>query len=318
MEQALIHGNRNKAEAERGTRLEKATRADILRKLMRRKRIVVAPGVFSPSVAKLAEKIGFESLYFSGAGFSNLLALPDLGITTLSEVARATHEITSQTRVPLIVDADTGFGEALNVARTVNEMKAAGAAAIQIEDQILPKRCGHLDGKELVDVDEMVKKVISAKEAAGRELMIIARTDATGVEGLDSAIRRARVYAGAGADVIFPEALTTREDFIEFRRKVSLPLMANMTEFGKTPYLGASDFEGIGYNIVIFPVTAFRAMMKAVERTLMELKEKGSQKEILGSLMTREEFYDLIDYRTYEAADRKALETARRLSQAPP
>ena len=182
----------------------KATPAERLRTLLNGKRIFVAPGVFSPSVAKLAEKIGFESLYFSGAGFSNLLALPDLGITTLSEVARATHEITSQTRVPLIVDVDRGFGEALNVARTVVEMKAAGAAAIQIEDQVLPKKCGHLDGKELVGVDEMVKKVVSAKEAAGKELIIIARTDATAVEGLDSAIRRARAYARAGADMIFP------------------------------------------------------------------------------------------------------------------
>lgn len=293
------------------------TRADNLRLLVKRKRIVVAPGVFSPSVAKLAEKIGFESLYFSGAGFSNLLALPDLGITTLSEVAKATHDITSQTRVPLIVDTDTGFGEALNVARTVSEMKAAGAAAIQIEDQVLPKRCGHLDGKELVDVEEMVKKVISAKDAARRELMIIARTDAAAVEGLDSAIKRARAYAEAGADMIFPEALQNREDFIEFRRKVKLPLMANMTEFGKTPYMRASDFEEMGYNVVIFPVTAFRAMMKAVERTFKRLKEKGSQKEMLDSLMTREELYELIDYYKYERADKKAIDAARRLKRAP-
>jgi methylisocitrate lyase len=281
--------------------------------LVKRKRIVVAPGVFSPSVAKLAEKIGFESLYFSGAGFSNLLALPDLGITTLSEVAKATHDITSQTRIPLIVDTDTGFGEALNVARTVKEMKAAGAAAIQIEDQVLPKRCGHLDGKELVDVEEMVKKVISAKDAARKELMIIARTDAAAVEGLDSAIKRAQAYAEAGADMIFPEALQTRRDFIEFRRKVRLPLMANMTEFGRTPYMRASDFEEMGYNLVIFPVTAFRAMMKAVERTFKQLKEKGSQKEMLDSLMTREEFYELIDYYKYERADKKALKEGRKV-----
>jgi methylisocitrate lyase len=284
--------------------------------LVKGKRIVVAPGVFSPSVAKLAEKIGFESLYFSGAGFSNLLALPDLGITTLSEVAKAAHDITSQIRIPLIVDTDTGFGEALNVARTVKEMKAAGAAAIQIEDQVLPKRCGHLDGKELVDVEEMVKKVISAKDAARKELMIIARTDATEVEGLDSAIKRAQAYAEAGADMIFPEALQTRRDFIEFRRKVKLPLMANMTEFGKTPYMRASDFEEMGYNVVIFPVTAFRAMMKAVESTFKQLKEKGSQKEMLDSLMTREEFYELIDYYNYERADKKALDAARRLRRA--
>lgn len=292
------------------------TQAERLRVLVNGKKIVAAPGVFSPAVAKLAEKIGFESLYFSGAGFSNLLALPDLGITTLSEVARATHEITSQIRVPLIVDADTGFGEALNVARTVAEMKAAGAAAIQIEDQVLPKKCGHLEGKELVDLEEMVKKVISAKEAAGKEVLIIARTDARAVEGLDATIKRAKAYARAGADLIFPEALPKRSDFVEFRRKIKIPLMANMTEFGKTPYMRASEFEDLGYNVVIFPVTAFRAMMKAVEKTLRQLKEKGSQKEILGALMTREEFYQLIDYRKYEDADKKALDIARGLTRA--
>ena len=315
---ARIHENRNKSEAESGGRLDSAEPADALRKLFVGKRIVVAPGVFSPSVAKLAQKVGFECLYFSGAGYSNLLALPDLGITTLSEVARATHEITSQIRVPLIVDADTGFGEALNVARTVNELRAAGAAAVQIEDQVLPKKCGHLDGKELVELDEMVKKVVSAKEAAGKGIMIVARTDAAAVEGLDSAILRASAYARAGADVIFPEALQRREDFVEFRRKIRLPLMANMTEFGKTPYLKASDFQSFGYNVVIFPVTAFRAMMKAVEKTLVQLKMKGSQKDLLDSLMTRDEFYDLIDYRRYEEADKKALDKARRLGRAPP
>jgi len=289
------------------------TPVDNLRMQVKGEKIVVAPGVFSPSVAKLAEKIGFKSLYFSGAGFSNLLALPDLGITTLSEVAKATHDITSQTRIPLIVDADTGFGEALNVARTVSEMKDAGAAAIQIEDQVLPKRCGHLEGKELVDVEEMVKKVIAAKDAARAEIMIIARTDASAVEGLDSAVERAQAYAKAGADMIFPEALQTRKDFIEFRRKVKTPLIANMTEFGKTPYMRASDFEEMGYKIVIFPVTAFRAMMKSVENVFKQLKEKGSQKEILGSLMTRQEFYELIDYSKYERADAKALNTAKRL-----
>jgi methylisocitrate lyase len=291
-----------------------ATQADAFRRLLG-KRIVVAPGVFSPSVAKLAEKAGFRALYFSGAGFSNLLALPDLGITTLSEVARAAWQITSQVRVPLIVDADTGFGEALNVARTVEEMKAAGAAAIQIEDQVLPKRCGHLEGKELVDVDEMVKKLISAKEAAGRGLVIIARTDARTVEGLDAAIERARVYSSAGADMIFPEALESPAEFREFRRKVSLPLMANMTEFGKTPYISAKEFEELGYEVVIFPVTAFRAMMKTVQETLVRLKAEGTQKGMLRSLMTRKEFYDLIDYYRYEEADGRALAAARRINR---
>jgi methylisocitrate lyase len=290
-----------------------ATKADALMKLVTGRRIVVAPGVYSPAVAKLAEKVGFKALYFSGAGFSNLLALPDLGMTTLSEVAGAARQVTSQVEAPLIVDADTGFGEALNVARTVEEMVSAGAAAIHIEDQMLPKRCGHLDGKELVDADEMVKKVVSAKEAAKGRLVIIARTDARTVEGLDSAIERARLYARAGADMIFPEALESREEFAEFRKKISLPMMANMTEFGKTPYMKAEEFGELGYNLVIFPVTVFRASMKAAKDTLAQLKAQGTQEKILGRLMPRSEFYDLIDYYRYEEADRKALNRARRI-----
>jgi len=284
-----------------------------LRNLIGRERIVVAPGVFSPAVARLAEKAGFRALYFSGAGFSSLLALPDLGITTLTEVAQATRQITSRVKVPLIVDVDTGFGEALNVARTVEHMISAGAAAVHIEDQVLPKRCGHLEGKELVDQDEMVKKIISAKEAAAGELIIIARTDSRAVEGIDAAIERATVYSRAGADMIFPEALESRDEFAEFRRKVSLPLMANMTEFGRTPYISAQEFQDLGYDVVIFPVTAFRAMMKAVEKALSRLKKEGTQREMLGSLMTRKEFYDLIDYRRYEEADEKALRAAKRM-----
>lgn len=287
--------------------------AELLRRMIKGREIIVAPGVFSPAVAKMAEKMGFRALYFSGAGFSNLLALPDLGITTLSEVSGAVREITSQANLPLIVDADTGFGEALNVERTVKEMKAAGAAALHIEDQILPKRCGHLRGKELVDIDEMVKKVLSAKEAATGDIMIIARTDARSVEGLDRAIERALEYAKAGADMIFPEALESRDEFAEFRRRVKLPLMANMTEFGRTPYMRARDFERLGYDVVIFPVTAFRAMMKTVKGVLLELKRKGTQKDILGSLMTRSEFNELIDYGRYESADRLAADAARAL-----
>lgn len=290
-----------------------ATSVDALRKLVGGERIVVAPGVFSPAVAKLAQKAGFRALYFSGAGFSSLLALPDLGVTTLTEVAGAVRQVTSQVRVPLIVDADTGFGEALNVARTVKEMMEAGAAAIHIEDQVLPKRCGHLEGKELVDPEEMVKKLVSAKDAVGKGLLIIARTDARAVEGIDSAVERAILYSRAGVDMIFPEALESREEFAEFRRKVRLPLMANMTEFGKTPYITAKEFEALGYNLVIFPVTAFRAMMKTVKETLDVLKSEGTQKGVLGSLMTREEFYDLIDYHRYEEADGRALGKAKRL-----
>ena len=290
-----------------------AKQADALRRMVGGRRIVVAPGVFSPAVARLAEKAGFRALYFSGAGFSNLLALPDLGVTTLTEVARAARQVTSRVRVPLVVDADTGFGEAVNVARTVDEMKGAGAAAIHIEDQVLPKKCGHLEGKEVVDADEMVKKLVTAKETAGKDLMIIARTDARAVEGFDSALERAAAYARAGADMIFPEALESREEFAEFRRKVRLPLMANMTEFGKTPYMTATEFEDLGYQLVIFPVTAFRASMNAARAALAALKSEGTQKGILGSLMTRNEFNDLIDYRRYEEADKRALDRAQRM-----
>jgi len=289
-----------------------ATQAGALRRLIG-KGILVAPGVFSPSVAKLAEKAGFRAVYFSGAGFSNLLALPDLGITTLTEVAHATRQIASQVSVPLIVDADTGFGEALNVARTVRELMAAGAAAVHIEDQVLPKRCGHLEGKELADVDEMVKKLISAKEAAGKGLLIIARTDARTVEGLDAAIERSEVYSKAGADMIFPEALESPEEFREFRKKVRLPLMANMTEFGRTPYMSAKEFEKLGYEVVIFPVTAFRAMMKAVQKTFTQLKAEGTQRGMLDLLMSRKEFYELIDYYRYEDEDARALRAAKKI-----
>jgi methylisocitrate lyase len=286
-----------------------------LRKLIEGKKAVVAPGVFSPAVAKLAEKEGFRAVYLSGAGFSNQMALPDLGMTTLTEVARATREIASQVGVPLVVDADTGFGEAVNCARTVKELEAAGAAALHIEDQVLPKKCGHLEGKEIVDADEMVKKIVSAKEASSG-IIVIARTDARAVEGIDGALERATLYAKAGADMIFPEALESRAEFVEFRRKVKLPLMANMTEFGKTPYMTADDFDRMGYNVVIFPVTAFRAAMKAVESTFRRLKKEGTQGGMLDALMSRDEFNRLIDYHGYEAADRKALETARRVRGA--
>jgi len=289
--------------------------AESLRRLISGNKVVVAPGVFSPAVAKLAEKEGFKALYFSGAGFSNHLALPDLGMTTLTEVTDAARQVTSKVQVPLIVDADTGFGEALNVARTVEEMKSAGAAAVHFEDQVLPKRCGHLEGKELVDVDEMVKKLVSAREAVGGEILVIARTDARTVEGLDSAIERAAAYSKAKVDMIFPEALESREEFAEFRKKIRLPLMANMTEFGRTPYMRVADFDSLGYNLVIFPVTAFRAAMKAAKDVFVELRTKGTQKGVLGSLMSREEFYGLIDYYRYEDADAVALRAARKLAK---
>jgi len=264
----------------------------------------------------LAEEAGFECLYFSGAAFANSMDLPDLGVTTLSEVAEAAGRITAAVpSLPLIVDVDTGFGEAVNVARTVREMEKAGAAAIQIEDQVMPKRCGHLDGKEVVEPAEMAKKVIAAKAAAKTELVIIARTDAAETEGLDGAIRRARLYQKAGADVIFPEALKSKEEFAEFARKVKGPLLANMTEFGKTPYLSVSDFSrvGEGYKLVIFPVTTFRVAMKAMRDALKEISQSGTQKGLLDKMMTRNEFYELTDYRSLEKVDKATSRKARRL-----
>ena len=285
--------------------------AAILRTRISSKKILVAPGVFSPVIARLAQDLGFEGLYFSGGGFANLLSLPDLGVTTLTEVADAVRHITSVVPLPVIVDIDTGFGETVNVARTVRDMEAAGAAAVHVEDQIMPKRCGHLAGKQLVNVAEMVKKIITAKESS--QMVIIARTDARGVEGFDSAIERARAYVRAGAEIIFPEALESKDEFAEFARKIRAPLLANMTEFGKTPYMTASEFELLGYRIVIFPLTAFRAMLFAVRQTLRELKRSGTQKTMLGKMMSRDELYRLIDYYSYADLDKQVMSVSRKL-----
>ena len=287
-----------------------------LRKLLAGKKPVAAPGVFNPAVALLAEEAGFECLYFSGAAFANSMGLPDLGVTTLTEVAEASGRIAAAVpSLPLIVDVDTGFGEAVNVARTVREMEKAGAAGIQIEDQVMPKRCGHLDGKEVVEPAEMAKKIVAAKAAAKNGLVIIARTDAAETEGIDGAIERAKLYKRAGADVIFPEALRSKREFAEFANKVEGPLLANMTEFGKTPYLSVSDFSklGQGYKLVIFPVTAFRVSMMAVRGALKELAKTGTQKALLDKLMTRDEFYELTGYRAIEREDRATARKAMRL-----
>jgi methylisocitrate lyase len=287
-----------------------------LRKLLSRTRATAVPGVFNAAVALLAEEAGFECLYLSGAAFANSLGLPDLGVTTLTEVAEAASRISAAVpSLPLIVDVDTGFGETVNVARTVDKMERAGVAAIQIEDQVMPKRCGHLEGKEVVEPVEMAKKILAAKAAAKTGLVIIARTDAAATEGLDGAIERAKLYQKAGADVIFPEALGSREEFVEFARKVKGPLLANMTEFGKTPYLSLSELTrlGDGYKLVIFPVTTFRVAMKAMRDALIELSKSGTQKALLDRMMTREEFYKLTDYRALEKADKATARRASRL-----
>jgi methylisocitrate lyase len=287
--------------------------AAALREILAQEGTVPVPGAFSPAVAMLAADAGFRALYFSGGAFSGLMGLPDLGVITLTEVVQAVGQITSKVALPLIVDVDTGFGEAVNLRRTVEELERVDAAAIQLEDQVVPKRCGHLDGKQLVSSEEMVKKLIAAREASEHELVIVGRTDAAGVEGLDAAIERARLYLRAGADVIFPEALTSVGDFEEFARKVDAPLLANMTEFGKTGYMTVSEFAALGYKIVIFPVTAFRVMMKSIQDAFAALSRDGTQRGFLDRMMTRDEFYGLIDYRAYEKLDSETAKKAEAL-----
>ena len=287
-----------------------------LRKLISaRTETFAVPGVFSPAIALLAKKLRFKCMYFSGAAFSNLLGLPDLGVTTLTEVADAVRKITSIVNdVPLIVDIDTGFGEAVNLSRAILEMELAGAAAVQIEDQVMPKRCGHLPGKEVIKPSEMVKKIIAAKQARKSRLVIIARTDATQVEGLEGAIKRANLYLEAGADMIFPDALETKSDFVKFARNTKAPLIANMTEFGKTPYLTVPQYASMGYKCVLFPVTAFRSAMKASEEALQEIKRGGSQRRFLKRLMTRDEFYKLSGYYSFAKSDKEISRRADKLT----
>lgn len=274
----------------------------MLRRLLERGPVVVAPGVFNPLSAVVARRAGFTALYVSGAAFSASLALPDLGLFTLTELADFVRRVYRACGLPLVVDADTGFGEALNVLAAVRELEWAGAAAIQLEDQPLPKKCGHLSGKSVVPSEEMARKVAAAASAR-RHALIVARTDARAVEGLDGAVRRALLYREAGADILFPEALESEAEFAEFARRVGGWLLANMTEFGRSPYLTAQRFAELGYRVVIFPVTALRAAMKAAEEVLEVLRRDGTQVAVLDRLQTRAELYDRIGYAAYEEWD---------------
>lgn len=256
------------------------------------------PGVPNAAIARQVEQAGFDALYISGAGLANATGgVPDIGLLSLTEVARLSGFVASAVRIPAIVDADTGFGGAPNVTRTIQELENAGLAGCHIEDQEFPKRCGHLAGKSLVDTEEMVGK-IEAAVAARRDpdFMIIARTDARAVEDFDKAIDRARHYIAAGADAIFPEALQTEEEFREFARKIDKPLLANMTEFGKSPLLSFDQLSKLGYRMVIFPMTAFRIAMKATADFLADLKRSGTQEAWLDRMQTRKELYQLLDY----------------------
>jgi methylisocitrate lyase len=266
---------------------------------------VAIPGAFNALIAKLIERLGFRAVYLSGGALSAASGVPDVGLLTLTEFADEARRLTAATSLPLICDADTGFGEALNVERTVQELEAAGAAGIHLEDQHFPKRCGHLSGKSLVEPEVMIAK-LRAAVAAKRDpdFLVIARTDARGVTGFDDAVRRAKLYLAAGADAIFPEALETADEFARFVREVPAPLLANMTEFGKGPLLSVSELGTMGYRMVLYPLTAFRAAMKAAEETLRLLKGAGHQRDALPRMMTRAELYDLLGYTGYEERDR--------------
>ncbi len=278
-----------------------------LRLLWERRNVVVMPGAFNALLARLVQSQGFEAFYISGAGVTNtLLGLPDHAFISLPEMAQVCGYITQVVTIPAVADADTGYGEPLQVARAVRVLESVGLAGIHIEDQVSPKRCGHLEGKEVIPKQEMVAKIRSAVRARSNpNFVIIARTDARAVEGLQSAIERARAYLDAGADAIFPEALQSPDEFDQFARAVQAPLMANMTEFGKTPYLTVNEFAQLGYKMVIFPMTCLRVMMKSAEHALETLKQLGTQTPLLDLMQTRQELYELLEYDRYLEYDRE-------------
>lgn len=267
---------------------------------------LMIPGAFNALTAKLAERLGYRAVYLSGGALSaGWAGLPDIGLLTLTEFVEQAAVLVRATSLPLLCDADTGFGEAINVERTVRLFEDAGVAGIHLEDQVLPKRCGHLSGKSVVDTATMVAKIRAAVAARRNpDFVIVARTDARSVEGFDSAVDRAQAYAEAGADMIFPEALETVQEFALFAERVDVPKLANMTEFGKSPLLSVRELAALDYRAVLFPLTAFRAAMRAAEEVLRELQTQGTQRNLLDRMQKRHELYDLLGYTDWEARDR--------------
>lgn len=273
------------------------SRATRLRRLLSRQ-CVPMPGAFNAAIARLIERAGFGACYISGAGLANATAgMPDIGLLGLDEVARLASYICSAVKIPVLADADTGFGDDANVARTVREFERAGLAGLHLEDQDYPKRCGHLAGKQLVSIDQMVRKIrVAARARRDKDFLIIARTDARTVEGYQAAVQRALLYRQAGADMIFPEALESAAEFRSFASAVSAPLLANMTEFGRSPLLSVKQLSSMGYRAVIFPQTAFRVTMKSAGQCLGDLSRRGTQRSWLARMQTRQELYDLLNY----------------------
>lgn len=279
------------------------------RALLERPKILRLPGTHNGMAALQAARAGFEALYLSGAAMSASMGLPDLGIITIDEVCFFIRQVARTSGLPVLVDGDTGYGEALNVMHMVRAFEEAGAAAVHIEDQILPKKCGHLNNKRLADAHDMAAKIAAATRAR-RHLVVIARTDAAASEGLDGAVARAKRYLEAGADAIFPEALTNAEMFRGFAAAMpGVKLLANMTEFGRTPFFTASEFEAMGYSMVIWPVSALRAANRAQERVFAAIKRDGGTQNVLDQMQTRVELYETIGYQDYEALDASIVET---------
>jgi methylisocitrate lyase len=272
------------------------------RKLLERPGILQMPGAHCGLAALQAKAAQFEALYLSGAAMSASMGLPDLGILTIDDVCFFIRQVSRASQLPVLVDGDTGFGEALNVMNMIRAFEDAGGAAVQIEDQVLPKKCGHLNDKKLIAPQEMAAKIAAAAKAR-RHLYIVARTDAAADEGLDSAINRARLYVEAGADAIFPEALHDPEAFSKFSKAIRVPLLANMTEFGRTPFMTASEFEALGYKMVIWPVSALRVAAKAQAELYEGIRNDGGTHRMIDRMQTRAELYATIRYHEYESLD---------------
>lgn len=276
-----------------------------LRKQLKSGKLLQFPGSFSPLVSMLIERKNFDGVYISGSVLSNDLGYPDIGLTTLTEVALRGRQIARTTKLPAIIDADTGWGEAMNVTRTIQEFIEMGLAGCHLEDQMNPKRCGHLDNKSLVSADEMIRKLKAATRGKKMDenFLIIARTDARASEGLDKAIDRAKAYVDAGADMIFPEALQDEKEFEAMRKAVSVPLLANMTEFGKSRLYTTTELANLGYNLVIYPVTTLRLAMGAADKGLDIIKRDGTQEKAVELMQTRKDLYDLTRYEEYNSFD---------------
>tara|TARA_Y100001934_G_scaffold143043_1_gene171999 strand:+ start:175 stop:1080 length:906 start_codon:yes stop_codon:yes gene_type:complete len=271
-------------------------------------KILKFPGAHAPIVSLEVERHGFDGIYISGAALSADLGLPDIGLTTLSEVTQRGRQIARVTSLPSLIDIDTGFGEPMNAARTIRELEELGISGCHLEDQENPKRCGHLDNKTLVTRDEMARKIMAASDAkTDPNFMLFARTDARASEGMDAAIDRAKAYVDAGADAIFPEAMEGEREFELFRKAVDVPMMANMTEFGKSPLLSAPQLENLGYNLVIYPATTLRLAMGAIKEGLAEIAKTGTQSGLMDRLHTRKELYDLIRYQDYNNYDQSVF-----------